>query len=152
MIREEIKKQLIEAMKNQEKDKVATLRLINSNIKDRDIADRSKGNYDGIDEAGILSLLQTMIKQRRESIEMYKQGGRDDLVAHEQAEIDVIQSFLPKQMSVDEMQAVIKEVIAQTGAVSMKDMGKVMGALRTKYAGQMDFGAASTVIKQLLAG
>jgi len=152
MIREEIKKQLVEAMKNQEKDKVATLRLINSNIKDRDIADRSKGNYDGIDEAGILSLLQTMIKQRRESIEMYKQGGRDDLVAHEQGEIDVIQSFLPKQMSPDEMQTAIKEVIAQTGAAGMKDMGKVMGALRAKYAGQMDFGAASTVIKQLLAG
>ena len=152
MIREEIKKQLVEAMKNQEKDKVATLRLINSNIKDRDIADRSKGNYDGIDEAGILSLLQTMIKQRRESIEMYKQGGRDDLVAHEQSEIDVIQSFLPKQMSADEMQAAIKEVIAQTGAAGMKDMGKVMGALRGKYAGQMDFGAASGIIKQLLAG
>ena len=152
MIREEIKKQLVDAMKNQEKDKVATLRLINSNIKDRDIADRSKGNYDGIDEAGILSLLQTMIKQRRESIEMYKQGGRDDLVAHEQGEIDVIQSFLPKQMSADEMQSAIKEVIAQTGANGMKDMGKVMGALRGKYAGQMDFGAASNVIKQLLAG
>lgn len=152
MIREEIKKQLVEAMKNQEKDKVATLRLINSNIKDRDIADRSKGNYDGIDEAGILSLLQTMIKQRRESIEMYKQGGRADLVAHEQGEIDVIQSFLPKQMSPDEMQTAIKEVIDQTGAAGMKDMGKVMGALRAKYAGQMDFGAASAVIKQLLAG
>lgn len=152
MIREEIKKQLVEAMKNQEKDKVATLRLINSNIKDRDIADRSKGNYDGIDEAAVLSLLQTMIKQRRESIEMYKQGGRDDLVAHEQGEIDVIQSFLPKQMSADEMQSAIKEVIAQTGAAGMKDMGKVMGALRAKYAGQMDFGAASGIIKQLLAG
>ena len=152
MIREEIKKQLVEAMKNQEKDKVATLRLINSNIKDRDIADRSKGNYDGIDEAGILSLLQTMIKQRRESIEMYKQGGRDDLVAHEQGEIDVIQSFLPKQMSADEMQVAIKEVIAQTGAAGMKDMGKVMGALRGKYAGQMGFGSASGIIKQLLAG
>ena len=152
MIREEIKKQLVEAMKNQEKEKVATLRLINSAIKDRDIADRTKGNYDGIDEAAILSLLQTMIKQRRESIEMYKQGGRDDLVAHEQGEIDVIQSFLPKQMSADEMQAAIKDIIAQSGANGMKDMGKVMGALRAKYAGQMDFGAASNVIKQLLAG
>ena len=152
MIREEIKKELVQAMKNQEKDKVATLRLINSNIKDRDIADRTKGNYDGIDEAVILSMLQTMIKQRRESIEMYKQGGRDDLVAHEQGEIDVIQSFLPKQMSADEMQAAIKEVITQTGAVGMKDMGKVMGALRGKYAGQMDFGAASGIIKQLLVG
>jgi uncharacterized protein YqeY len=92
MIRDEIKTQLVEAMKNQNKDKVATLRLINSAIKDRDIADRSKGNYDGIDEAGVLSLLQSMIKQRRESIEIYKKGNREDLVAHEQGEIDVIQS------------------------------------------------------------
>ena len=151
MIREEIKKQLVEAMKNQEKEKVATLRLINSSIKDRDIADRSKGNYDGIDEAGILSLLQTMIKQRRESIEMYKQGGRDDLVAHEQGEIDVIQSFLPKQMSAEEMQTVIKEVIAQTGATGMKDMGKVMGVATKRFAGRADGKVVSTLVRQLLA-
>ena len=152
MIRDEIKAQLVEAMKNQNKDKVATLRLINSAIKDRDIADRSKGNYDGIDDAGVLSLLQSMIKQRRESIEIYKKGNREDLVAHEQGEIDVIQSFLPKQMNAEEMQAAIQQVIAQTGAAGIKDMGKVMGALRGQYAGQMDFGVASGIIKQLLAG
>lgn len=152
MIREEIKKQLVNAMKNQEKDKIATLRLINAAIKDKDIADRTKGNYDGIDEAAILSLLQTMIKQRRESIDMYQKGGRTDLVAHEQSEIDVIQGFLPKQMSEDDMKKAIQEVISQTGAAGMKDMGKVMGALRGKYAGQMDFGVASGIIKQLLAG
>ena len=142
----------MEAMKSKDEKTTATLRLMNAAIKDKDIDARSKGNMDGIDDAGVLSLLQTMIKQRRESIEMYKQGGRDDLVAHEQGEIDVIQSFLPKQMSADEMQAAIKEVIAQTGAAGMKDMGKVMGALRGKYAGQMDFGTASGIIKQLLAG
>ena len=152
MIRDEIKAQLVEAMKNQNKDKVATLRLINSAIKDRDIADRSKGNYDGIDDAGVLSLLQSMIKQRRESIEIYKKGNREDLVAHEQCEIDVIQSFLPKQMNAEEMQIAIQQVIAQTGAAGIKDMGKVMGALRGQYAGQMDFGVASGIIKQLLAG
>lgn len=151
MIRDEIKKELVEAMKTQNKEKVATLRLINSSIKDKDIADRSKGNYDGIDEAGILSLLQTMIKQRKESIAMYQQGKREDLVAHEQAEIDVIQTFLPKQMNEEEMTQVIRQVISETGALSIKDMGKVMGILRGKYAGQMDFGLASGVIKKELS-
>ncbi len=150
MIRDDIKKALIEAMKNQDKEKVATLRLINSAIKDKDIADRSKGNYEGIDDAGILSLLQTMIKQRKESITMYQQGNRSDLVAHEQSEIDVIQSFLPKQMTEEEMVNVIRQVITETQASSIKDMGKVMGALRTKYAGQMDFGIASGLIKKEL--
>lgn len=151
MIRDEIKKELVEAMKAQNKEKVATLRLINSAIKDKDIADRSKGNYDGIDDAGILALLQTMIKQRKESIAMYQQGGRDDLVAHEQGEIDVIQAFLPKQIGEEEMTTIIRQIMTETGALSIKDMGKVMGALRAKYAGQMDFGVASTIIKKELS-
>ncbi len=151
MIRDEIKKALVEAMKNQDKEKVATLRLINAAIKDKDIADRSKGNYNGIDEAGILSLLQTMIKQRKESIAMYQQGNRMDLVAHEQGEVDVIQAFLPKQMTPEEMTAEIQKVIQEAGATSIKDMGKVMGILRGKYAGQMDFGVASGIIKQELS-
>ena len=150
MIRDDIKKELVEAMKAQNKDKVATLRLINSAIKDKDIADRTKGNFNGIDEAGILSLLQTMIKQRKESIAMYQQGNREDLVAHEQSEIDVIQCFLPKQMSEEEVIQAIRQIITQTEASSIKDMGKVMGALRGKYAGQMDFGAASGLIKKEL--
>ncbi len=152
MIREEIKKQLIEAMKAGQKEKVDTLRLINSTIKDKDIADRTKGNMDGISDEAILSVLQGMIKQRKESIVLYTQGGRSELAEAEQKEVDIIQSFLPKQMDTDEMREAIKTVITETGATTMKDMGKVMGVLRSKYAGKMDFGAASGEIKSLLAG
>lgn len=150
MLREELKKQLVEAMKNKQDVKVATIRLINAAIKQKDIEARPSGNVDGIDDAAILGVMQSMIKQRRESIDMYTKGGRSELAAQEQAEIDVIQTFLPKQMSEEEVKAAIQEVIAQTGAASIKDMGKVMGALRGKYAGQMDFGAASGIIKSLL--
>jgi len=152
MLRDEIKNALIDAMKNKEMDKVNTLRLVQAALKQKDIDARMKGVTEGVDEATVLSLLQGMIKQRKESIEMYKKGNREDLVAHEQSEIDVIQSFLPQQMDEAAMTEAIKAVITETGAVSMKDMGKVMGALRAKYAGQMDFGAASGVIKTLLAG
>ena len=152
MIREEIKKQLIEAMKAGEKERVGTLRLINSTIKDKDIADRTKGNMNGISDETVLSVLQGMIKQRKESIALYTQGGRAELAAAEQKEVDIIQSFLPKQMDADEIKEAIKAAISETGATSMKDMGKVMGILRTKYAGKMDFGAASNEIKSLLAG
>lgn len=152
MIREEIKKQLIEAMKAGEKEKVDTLRLINSTIKDKDIADRTKGNMDGISDDAILSVLQGMIKQRKESITLYTQGGRAELAAAEQKEVDIIQSFLPKQMNAEEMKEAIKAAIAETGATTMKDMGKVMGLLRGKYAGKMDFGAASGEIKAQLQG
>ena len=152
MIREEIKKQMIEAMKAGQKEKVDTLRLINSTIKDKDIADRTKGNMDGISDDAILSVLQGMIKQRKESIALYTQGGRAELAAAEQKEVDIIQSFLPKQMDTDEMREAIKAAIAETGAATMKDMGKVMGVLRGKYAGKMDFSVASAEIKALLAG
>lgn len=150
MIREQIKSKLIEAMKSKDEKTTATLRLINAAIKDKDIDARSKGNMDGIDDAGVMSLLQTMIKQRRESIAMYEKGGRADLVAAEQGEIDIIQTFLPKQMSDDEAKAAIQAIIAEVGATSIKDMGKVMGALKAKYAGQMDMGKASGLIKAAL--
>jgi len=152
MLRDDIKNALVVAMKNKEQDKVNTLRLVQAAIKQKDIDARTKGVMDGVDEATVLSLLQGMIKQRKESIEMYKKGNREDLVAHEQGEIDVIQSFLPQQMDEAAMTEAIKAIIAETGAAGIKDMGKVMGALRAKYAGQMDFGAASSVIKTLLAG
>ena len=152
MIREEIKKQLIEAMKAGQKEKVDTLRLINSTIKDKDIADRTKGNMDGISDEAILAVLQGMIKQRKESIELYKQGNRLELAEAEQKEVEIIQSFLPRQMDFDEMQKAIQEAVAQTGASGMKDMGKVMGILRSQYAGQMDFSMASVEIKKILAG
>lgn len=152
MLRDELKKQLVEAMKSKNDAVVGTIRLINAAIKQKDIEARPAGNMDGIDDAAILSLMQSMIKQRRESIDMYTKGGRPELAAAEQREIDVIQTFLPKQMSEDEMKQAIGNVIAATGASTIKDMGKVMGALRGKYAGQMDFGAASNLIKQMLAG
>lgn len=151
MIREELKKHLVDAMKTKDDKKTATIRLINAAIKQKDIEARPAGKTDGIDDAAILSLMQSMIKQRRESIDMYTKGGRTDLAAAEQAEIDIIQTFLPKQMSEEEVRSAITEVIAQTGASSIKDMGKVMGALRSKYAGQMDFGNASTLIKEALS-
>ena len=152
MLRDEIKNALVEAMKSKDAPKVNTLRLVQAAIKQKDIDARMKGVTDGIDEASVLSLLQGMIKQRKESIEMYKQGNREDLVAHEQSEIDVIQAFLPQQMDEAAITEAIKAIITETGASSIKDMGKVMGALRTKYAGQMDFGVASGIIKTLLAG
>lgn len=150
MIREQIKAKLIEAMKAKDEKTTGTLRLINAAIKDKDIDARSKGNMDGIDDSGVMSLLQSMIKQRRESIDMYVKGGRSDLAVGEQAEIDVIQSFLPKQMSDEEVMAAIRALIAEVGATSIKDMGKVMGALKAKYAGQMDMGKASGLIKAAL--
>ena len=150
MIREQIKSKLVEAMKAKDEKATGTLRLINAAIKDKDIDARSKGNMNGIDDAGVLSLLQTMIKQRRESIDMYNKGGRSDLVASEQAEIDIIQTFLPKQMSDEEVKAAIQAIVTETGASSIKDMGKVMGVLKAKYAGQLDMGKASGLIKTIL--
>lgn len=150
MIRDELKKQLIEAMKAKDDKKTATIRLINAAIKQKDIEARPSGKTDGIDDAAILSLMQSMIKQRKESIDMYTKGGRNDLAVAEQSEIDIIQSFLPKQMSEEEIRSAIALVITETGASSIKDMGKVMGALRGKYAGQMDFGVASGLIKNAL--
>lgn len=151
MIREELKAQLVDAMKMKQDKKTATIRLINAAIKQKDIEARPAGNADGIDDTAILSLMQSMIKQRRESIDMYQKGNRPDLAEIEQGEIDIIQSFLPKQMSAEETKAAIATIISETGAASIKDMGKVMSALRAKYAGQMDFGAASNLIKEALS-
>lgn len=151
MIREQLKKALVEALKTKNEKRTATIRLINAAIKDKDIEARPKGIMDGIDDNAVMSLLQSMVKQRKESIEMYKQGGRADLVDSEQAEIDIISEFLPQQMSQEEAKAAIEALIKETGASSIKDMGKVMGALKAKYAGVMDMGAASGIIKGLLS-
>lgn len=151
MIREQIKAKLIESMKAKDEQAIGTLRLINAAIKDKDIEARPKGNPNGIDDSAVMSLLQSMIKQRKESIEMYRQGHRDDLAAKEQAEVDIIQSFLPQQMTEEEMKVAIRDVITQTGATSVKDMGKVMGTVKAKYAGRMDMGRASGLIKAALA-
>ena len=111
-----------------------------------------KGNTDGISDEAVLAVLQAMIKQRKESIALYTQGNRAELADAEQREIEVIQSFLPEQMDTVQIQQAVKAAIAETGAAGMKDMGKVMGVLRSKYAGQMDFAVASGEIKALLAG
>ena len=138
------------AMKSGNQRRLSTVRMILAGLKDRDIDARGKGNPNGIDEADILRMLQGMVKQRRESIELYKQGNRPELVQQEQEEIGVIESFLPKQMSEAEAEAAIKAAIAATGAQSVKDMGKVMAALKEKHSGQLDMSKAGGMVKKLL--
>jgi uncharacterized protein YqeY len=148
-MREKINADLKEAMKAGDKDRVGTLRLINAAIKSADIEARPSGK-DKITDADILGVLAKMIKQRRDSIEQYKAGGRQDLADKEAAEIRVIEGYMPKQMSEAEAKTAIAAVIKETGAQGPKDMGKVMGALKAKYAGRMDFGKASGLVKELL--
>ena len=150
MLREKFRESLKTAMKARNERATATLRLILAALKDRDIAARGRGKMDGIDEAEILSMLQTMIKQRRESIAHFEQGGRLELAQQEQEEIAIIEGFLPKQMSEAEAAAAIKAVIGEIGAASIKDMGRTMTALRERYAGRMDFAKASAAVKQAL--
>ena len=152
MLREKINNVLKTAMKAKEQTKVSTLRLINAAVKDRDIADRTKGGVDeeGISDDGILQLLQSMVKQRRDSIEAYNKGGRPELAARESEEIEVIQQFLPEQLDDDEMTAAVMAVIKEIGAESLKEMGAVMAKLREDYAGQLDFGKVSGIVKERL--
>jgi uncharacterized protein len=139
------------AMKAQDKRSTSTLRLILAAIKDRDIAARSKGNTEGLSDEEILGVLQTMIRQRQESAELYDKGGRPELAADERAEIVIIESFMPQQMSESEVDAAIGEAIGACGATSMKDMGRAMAALRARYAGRMDFAKASQLVKKRLS-
>ena len=151
MSRQQLNDALKEAMKAQQSRAVSTLRLILAALKDRDIANRTEDADDGgISDDQILQLLQSMIKQRRDSIEAYLKGGRQELADGEAEEIDIIQRFLPDQMDDKELAEVVEQVIAETGASSIKDMGNVMGMLRGKFAGQMDFGKASAVVKARL--
>lgn len=143
---------LKQAMLAKEAVRVSTLRLVLAALKDKDIAARPSGVADGIPDEQILGLLQGMIKQRRESIEQYEKGNRPDLVAQEQAEIGVIEAYLPQQMGEAEVAAAVAALIQETGASSIKDMGKLMAALKQRYAGQMDFARAGAVVKQKLAG
>ena len=152
MLRDEISSALKSSMKEKDPVAVSTLRLIQAAIKDRDIAARSKGVDDGISDDQILQVLQTMVRQRHESIEMYKRGNRDELAEREAQEIKVIQGFMPRQLNEAETEAAIDEVVAATGAKSIKDMGKAMGALSERYAGQIDFGKAGAALKARLAG
>src|SRR3954451_21075136 len=150
MLRESINNAVKDAMRAKEERKLSTLRMVNSTIKNADIAARGEGKPP-LSDGDLLGLLQKMIKQRQESVELYDKGGRAELAAQEREEIALIQGYLPKQMSNDEMKAAISAAITETGASGMKDMGKVIAALRAKYAGQMDFGKASAMVKAALS-
>jgi uncharacterized protein YqeY len=149
VLRDDINNALKEAMKAKNERAVSTLRMVNSTLKNADIEARGQAKPP-LGDAELLGLLQKMIKQRQESVELYQKGGRADLVKQEQEEIAIITGYLPKQMSEAEMAAAIEAAIKETGAAGMKDMGKVIGALRAKYAGQMDFGKASGLVKAKL--
>ena len=151
-LREEIASSMKKALKAKDQVALATMRLISAALKDRDIAARPKGVDDGISDADILQVLQTMVRQRHDSIEMYKQGNRPELAAREAEEITVIEGFMPRQLGDAEIEVAIASVIEDTGASSIKDMGKAMGALRERFAGQMDFGKASAMLKAKLSG
>ena len=150
MLRDKINAAVKTAMKEKEAARLGTLRLINAAIKDRDIAVRAEGNTDGVADDEILSIMAKMIKQRKESATTYEEAGRLELAEQERSEITVIEEFLPRQLDDDEMRTAIQKVIGETGADSIRDMGKVMGALKAAYAGQMDFGKAGGAVKELL--
>jgi uncharacterized protein YqeY len=152
MIRDQLPDAYKTALKDKDERAVSTLRLIIAALKDRDIAARSKGNPDGISDDEILQMLQTMVKQRRESISMYEKGGRLELAEQEGEEITIIQRFLPEQLDAAATEEAVDKTIADLGATGLKDMGAVMGALRDNYAGQMDFGRASGIVKARLGG
>jgi len=151
VLRDQINDALKEAMKAKNERTVSTLRMVNSTLKNADIEARG-ASKPALGEAEVLAILQKMIKQRQESVDLYKKGGRDDLVAQEEAEIAIISGYLPRQMSDAEMKSAIDAAMAETGASGMKDMGKVIGALRGKYAGQMDMAKASALVKAKLSG
>ena len=150
MLRTRLNDALKDAMKAKDARATSTLRLILAALKDRDIAERSKGNGDGLGDDAILEMLQKMVRQRHESIEMYTRGDRPELAKREGEEIDVIERFLPKQMDETDMRAAIDGVIAELGASSVKDMGRVMATLKERYPGRMDFGKASGIVKEAL--
>lgn len=149
MIREQLKSAQITAMKAGEKDKLAAVRLILAKLKDRDIELRTATQVPD-DDAIVVEVLQKMVKQRRESIEMFKSGGRDELAAKEQVELDVIETFLPQQLSDDETKAAIEMIKAEVGAASLKDMGKVMAVLKERHGTVIDMSKASGLVKAAL--
>lgn len=151
MLRTRLKEALTTAMKARDTAAVSTLRLILAALKDRDIAARTKGVLTGITDDGILELLQSMIRQRQESIDLYRTAERLDLAQKEQAEIEIIERFLPAQLNAEEIEAAVGETIADLGAKSLKDMGRTMAALKERFAGRMDFAKASAVVKQHLS-
>jgi uncharacterized protein YqeY len=149
MLRDDINNAVKDAMRAKDERKLSTLRMVNSTIKNSDIEARGQGKPP-LSDGDLLSVLQKMIKQRQESVELYDKGGRAELAEQERAEIAIISAYLPQQMSEDDVKAAISAEIAGLGAAGIKDMGKVIAALKAKYAGQMDFGKASGLVKAAL--
>ena len=151
MLRQRLRDALKDAMKRRAELELATLRLILAAIKDRDIAARGKGQTEGIDDDELMRLFQTMVKQRREAIALYEQGGRLELAEREREEIGIIETYLPAQLDDGEIEAAVKQMIDETGAASLKEMGATMAELRRRFAGRMDFAKASGMVKRRLS-
>ncbi|MBM3517178.1 MAG: GatB/YqeY domain-containing protein [Alphaproteobacteria bacterium] len=151
MLRASLNTALKEAMKARQGRRVSTLRLILAALKDRDIAARGEGRPEGLADDEILNMLATMIRQRKESIEFYRRGAREDLAAQEEEECAIIEGFLPRPLSDDELLAAAKQIVAELGAKGLKDMGRTMTAFKARYPGRADFGKAAGVVKELLS-
>jgi len=149
-VREIINEAVKDAMRSKDKLRLSTLRLINAAIKDKDIALRVEDRPDGVSSSEILQILGKMVKQRQESARAYEEGGRLELAEQELSEIKIVEEFLPRQLSDDDVANAIQKVISLVGATSIRDMGKVMASLKEKYTGQMDFGKAGATIKKIL--
>ena len=150
-LRSRINTAMKQAMKDKSAERLSTIRLINAAIKDRDIAARTEGKENGVGDDEVLAILAKMTKQRQESAKTYEEAGRLDLSERELAEIKVIDEFLPRQLTDSEIQSAVSEAIKEVGANSIRDMGKVMASLKSKYAGQMDFGAVGALVKNNLS-
>ena len=150
-MRDILDKSLKDAMRARDTQKISTIRLINAAIKDRDIAVRSEDNLEGVSDEEILSILSKMIKQRKESAKQYEEGGRLELAQQELEEIEIIENFLPRQLDLNETEQIVKKIILEINANSLRDMGKVMSLLKENYSGKMDFGKAGVVAKELLS-
>ena len=150
-LRSRINTAMKQAMKDKSTERLSTIRLINAAIKDRDIAARTEGKENGVGDDEVLAILAKMTKQRQESAKTYEEAGRLDLSERELAEIKVIEEFLPRQLTDSEIQSAVSEAIKEVGANSIRDMGKVMASLKSKYAGQMDFGAVGALVKNNLS-
>ena len=149
-LRKKINEQFNIALKNKNKSLISTLRLILAAIKERDIANRSEGKKEEVKDPEIIKVLRKMKKQRQDSVDLYKKGNRQELLEVEESEIKIIDTFLPKQLSEDETKKICKEVIESLGASSLKDMGKIMGALKKKYSDSIDFSKVNVIVKGLL--
>ena len=150
-LRNRISSEMKQAMKNKATARLSTLRLINAAIKDRDIAARGEGNEQGVDDTQVLAILSKMVRQRQESAKTYEEASRFDLSEREIAEIGVIEEFLPRQLSNEEIVAALEAAIKSVGASSIRDMGRVMGVLKSEYTGQMDFGLVGPIVKDRLS-